>query len=60
MARITSQGTAATLAYLRDYEAMLMRQTIAGIAIGVGAFAGVILAFRWRQRRGLQEKKKRL
>jgi hypothetical protein len=38
---------------------MLFRQTIAGIAAGVGAIAGVMLAFRWRQRRGLGEKKKR-
>jgi hypothetical protein len=37
-----------------------MRQTIAGIAAGIGAIAGVMLAFRWRQRRGLAEKKKRL
>jgi len=57
---ITSQGIPATLAYLRDYESMLMRQTIASIAAGVGGIAGLILAFRWRQRRGLGEKKKRL
>jgi hypothetical protein len=56
---IVAQGTPAILAYLRDYEAMLMRQTIAGIAAGVGGIAGVMLAFRWRQQRGLQEKKKR-
>lgn len=54
-----AQGTQAILAYLRDYEAMLMRQTIAGIAAGVGGIAALILAFRWRQRRGLSEKKKR-
>ena len=57
---IISQGTAVTLAYLRDYEAMLIRQTIAGIATGVGAIAGVLLAFRWGQRHGLNKKKKRL
>jgi len=39
---------------------MLMRQTIAGIAAGVGGVAGLMLAFRWRQRRGVGEKKKRL
>ena len=32
----------------------------AGIAAGVGVIAGVLLAFRWRQRRGLGEKNKRL
>jgi hypothetical protein len=39
---------------------MQFRQIMAGMAAGVGAIAGVILAFRWRQRRGLGEKKKRL
>jgi len=53
-------GTPTILAYLRDYEAMLMHQTIASIAAGVGGIVGLILAFRWRQRRSLGEKKKRL
>jgi len=57
---IQQRGVPSMLAYLRDYEAMQMRQTIAGIAAGVGAIAEVILAFRWRQRRGLGEKKKRM
>ena len=57
---IQQQSTEGMLAYLRDYEAMQARQTIAGIAAGVGAMAGLMLAFRWRQRRGLSEKKKRL
>lgn len=56
---IIAQGTPTILAYLRDYEAMLMRQTIAGIAAGVGGIAGVMLIFRWRQRRDSTEKKKR-
>ena len=56
---IVAQGTPAILAYLRDYEAMLMRQTVAGIMAGMGSIAIVMLAFRWRQRRGLSEKKKR-
>ena len=56
---IIAQSTPAILAYLRDYETMLMRQTLAGIAAGVGGIAGVMLLFRWRQRRGLHEKKKR-
>jgi hypothetical protein len=57
---VTSQGTEATLAYLRDYEAMQARQTLAAIAGGVGTIAGVLLAFRWRQRREQGAKKKRL
>ena len=57
---IQAQGTQAILAYLRDYQAMLVRQTIASIAAGIGGLAMLILAFRWRQRRGLGEKKKRL
>ena len=57
---IQQLGTKATVAYLRDYEAMLVRQMIASIAAGVGAVTGVTLALRWRQRRGLGEKKKRL
>lgn len=56
---ITKYGMDSTLTYLRDYEAMLMRQTIAAIAAGIGGIALLILAFRWRQRRGLSEKKKR-
>jgi len=43
---IVAQGTPAILTYLRDYEAMLMRQTIAGMAAGIGGIAGVMLAFR--------------
>jgi hypothetical protein len=57
---IVSQGGPITLAYLRDYTAMQMRQTLAAVAGGVGAIAGILLAFRWRQRRGLHKKKKRL
>lgn len=60
---IQRQGAQVMVAYLRDYKAMLIRQTIAGIAAGVGAISGLTLAFRWRQRRGLNEpseKKKRL
>ena len=60
---IQQQGLPAMLAYLRDYEAMLQHQKMVGIVIGVGvvgAMAGLIVAFRWRQRRGLGEKKKRL
>lgn len=56
---IVAQGTPAILAYLRDYDAMMVRQTVAGIAAGIGGIAIVMLAFRWRQRRGLNEKKKR-
>jgi hypothetical protein len=44
--------------YLRDYKTMQARQTIAGIAAGVGAIPGVLLTFRWRKRRGLSEKKR--
>ena len=47
------------LAYLRDYHAMLVRQTIVAIAAGIGGIITLTLAFRWRQRRGLGEKKKR-
>lgn len=53
-------GTPAILAYLRDYETMQMQQKRQTIAAGVGGVAGLMLAFRWRQRRGLSEKKKRL
>lgn len=59
---IQKQGTQAMLSYLRSQQTLLAhqaRQTIAGIAAGIGAIAAVLLAFRWRQRRGLGEKKKR-
>lgn len=60
---VHGQGIAAILAYLRDYQAMQVRHMIAAIAGGVGGMTGLILAFRYRQRRGLSqpsEKKKRL
>lgn len=56
---IVQQGTPAILAYLRDYQAMMLCQTIAGIAAGVGGIAVLMLGFRWRQRRGLRREKKK-
>jgi hypothetical protein len=56
---IMRQGTPAVLAYLRDYHGMMVRQTIAGMAAGVGGIAGLMLAFRWRQRRGITKRKRK-
>ena len=53
---VVQQGPISTANYLHD----LLRQTIAAIATGIGGITGLMLAFRWRQWRGLGEKKKRL
>jgi hypothetical protein len=59
-AEILQAGMHPTLQYLRDYEAMLLRQTIAGMAAGVGGFTALLLAgLKLRQRRMYGKKKKK-
>jgi Leucine-rich repeat (LRR) protein len=55
---IVSQGDAAILSYLRDYEQIRARQVIAMGAGGIGLIAGFILLLRWRFYRGTAKKKR--
>jgi hypothetical protein len=48
---IQNPGTRAIVAYLRDYQAMTIRQIVVCLAACVGAIAALILAFRWCQQR---------
>jgi len=61
---ITQQGPPDIVvpAYLREYEARLLQQkliVVIGLIASVGMITGFAFAFRWRQQRGLREKKKR-
>jgi hypothetical protein len=56
---VIAQGTPAILEYLRNEAWWHVKKLIAGGAGFVGAVAAILLALRWRGRRGYEKKKRK-